>query len=564
MSLPYQPAPQAQDAHPTPGTAAHAGEPCPHCGTGFSAPEEPIPPFGKGVTCPACAHRFHLMHPDKHYRRTFSKDIAPYLLYRKRNQLVENLERDIGHIQAYERALAEQGLTIRNADRDRLHVFAGQNLSFAAAETFVDVMEELYNILLLSQAIGHHPLSGSPHPSPAAGVPGEKPTAGTDPVEIYAAHCRESGQADGLEERLVWLRTLEAHMASRGKSLASAGTRDISDFFSRHAADLEQFFDILSAFYELLLARGLVAENPLNELISALLNANPQLRGRLLGSRPPRRVPRRAPRRERRRSTDNGAKPSTPEPVGPGTGTTTVEKAVEGTVEAAGSDTWEPRPGWIDPEEAQGVQAPTIAPPGRRVPSLPHPQPTFSRYSRVTSSRTVARRRRRLFQATALTAALAIGGFVLFEAGLLEPLRNALSTGPTPAASLHTPLSLGTKARRKAFFQHGRTEFYARQNLPIDQGASTKINPLSPTWGVLDQGRTLFANYCAQCHGTGGTGGQAPALRLAGDGMLHKDAYLYWTIDQGGGPTGSDMPPFTSLLSREQIWSLVLFINTLS
>uniref|UniRef100_UPI003AF98478 c-type cytochrome n=1 Tax=Thiolapillus sp. TaxID=2017437 RepID=UPI003AF98478 len=40
---------------------------------------------------------------------------------------------------------------------------------------------------------------------------------------------------------------------------------------------------------------------------------------------------------------------------------------------------------------------------------------------------------------------------------------------------------------------------------------------------------------------------------------MASDAYLYWTIGEGGTPVGSAMPPFKDVLSEEEISRIMLY-----
>jgi mono/diheme cytochrome c family protein len=41
------------------------------------------------------------------------------------------------------------------------------------------------------------------------------------------------------------------------------------------------------------------------------------------------------------------------------------------------------------------------------------------------------------------------------------------------------------------------------------------------------------------------------------------DAYLAWTVAEGGAPVGSAMPPFKDTLKPDAIWRVILFLQTL-
>jgi mono/diheme cytochrome c family protein len=106
----------------------------------------------------------------------------------------------------------------------------------------------------------------------------------------------------------------------------------------------------------------------------------------------------------------------------------------------------------------------------------------------------------------------------------------------------------------------------------IDPQYARSRNPLAATQQNLHAGKVLFERNCASCHGATGRGNgpaakglnPAPAdLTVVMRRPIAGDAYLDWTISEGGVPIQSAMPPFKSTLSRDQIWKLVLYLRTL-
>jgi mono/diheme cytochrome c family protein len=106
----------------------------------------------------------------------------------------------------------------------------------------------------------------------------------------------------------------------------------------------------------------------------------------------------------------------------------------------------------------------------------------------------------------------------------------------------------------------------------LDEQYASKGSPLAPTADELANGRLLFERNCASCHGAAGAGdGEAGAaldpppadLARASRLPIATDAYLYWTIAEGGMPVGSAMPPFKAVLSESEIWQVVAHLRTL-
>jgi mono/diheme cytochrome c family protein len=114
-----------------------------------------------------------------------------------------------------------------------------------------------------------------------------------------------------------------------------------------------------------------------------------------------------------------------------------------------------------------------------------------------------------------------------------------------------------------------RHQYVMREGLPA--AYAELVNPLTPTESVLSNGQRVYTEVCATCHGVGGDGdGPAGAAldpspsnigRLPRNPMMSSDAYLYWTVAEGGAPIQTGMPPFEQALSQKEIWSVILFVR---
>ena len=109
-----------------------------------------------------------------------------------------------------------------------------------------------------------------------------------------------------------------------------------------------------------------------------------------------------------------------------------------------------------------------------------------------------------------------------------------------------------------------RHHYYMRNGLPADYRG--KISPLSPSATTVPKGALLYTDSCASCHGARGLGdGEAghdfkpPPANIAHmiRMPMFNDAYLFWTVSEGGAPVGSAMPPFKDVLSDEEIWKVI-------
>lgn len=105
-------------------------------------------------------------------------------------------------------------------------------------------------------------------------------------------------------------------------------------------------------------------------------------------------------------------------------------------------------------------------------------------------------------------------------------------------------------------------------NVPAEYAGKT--NPLGAD--AADAGKSVYEVQCSSCHGDGGKGdgpaGQAltpPAANLVESASNNGDDYIYYRIAEGGAmdPYNSSMPSFKNVLSEDEIWQVVAYINTL-
>jgi mono/diheme cytochrome c family protein len=102
-------------------------------------------------------------------------------------------------------------------------------------------------------------------------------------------------------------------------------------------------------------------------------------------------------------------------------------------------------------------------------------------------------------------------------------------------------------------------------HLSFDDAASLS-NPLPATPEALQRARDLARVNCSACHGADGHG-QGPVagyfspvrpVDFRSDRVrTRSDGQLFWIVANGLG----NMPPFRSLLSEQELWTVVLFIR---
>jgi mono/diheme cytochrome c family protein len=108
----------------------------------------------------------------------------------------------------------------------------------------------------------------------------------------------------------------------------------------------------------------------------------------------------------------------------------------------------------------------------------------------------------------------------------------------------------------------------ARPRLTFEQAGGLQ-NPVPRSPETLERARQVYRVNCAMCHGPKGDGqsviagffkgaGVVPPVDFAGErARARSDGQLYWIVANGLG----NMPPFGSLLTEEELWTVVHFIR---
>lgn len=109
---------------------------------------------------------------------------------------------------------------------------------------------------------------------------------------------------------------------------------------------------------------------------------------------------------------------------------------------------------------------------------------------------------------------------------------------------------------------------FMHQGIPASYNAAR--NPLSRDAKTVSEGRALYQENCAACHGEAGMGdGEAanslnpsPALLAYMIQMpMSVDEYLLWSISDGGAAFGTAMPAFKDVLAKDEIWKIVTYMR---
>jgi mono/diheme cytochrome c family protein len=110
----------------------------------------------------------------------------------------------------------------------------------------------------------------------------------------------------------------------------------------------------------------------------------------------------------------------------------------------------------------------------------------------------------------------------------------------------------------------------AESGWTVPPGAAAEKNPLTVNEAVLSTGKKLFGDKCARCHGLRGKGDgpdgdeshQADMdLTVPAGAARNPDGVLFYKIWNGRLP--SKMDPMSKELTKEQVWSLVAYVQTL-
>ncbi|WP_420319129.1 c-type cytochrome [Ekhidna sp.] len=98
--------------------------------------------------------------------------------------------------------------------------------------------------------------------------------------------------------------------------------------------------------------------------------------------------------------------------------------------------------------------------------------------------------------------------------------------------------------------------------------ADKLVNPIKDKEAALKLGKEIYTDECVVCHGTYGnaetniakTLEQKPKNFTKKDFMQQSDGAIFWKLSEGRGL----MQPFKTMLTEEEIWSVVVYVKELA
>ncbi len=98
--------------------------------------------------------------------------------------------------------------------------------------------------------------------------------------------------------------------------------------------------------------------------------------------------------------------------------------------------------------------------------------------------------------------------------------------------------------------------------VPAQQAPATITNPLAGRADVIDEGRSLFNQYCAHCHGTNAYQGErARDLRRLNLRYGPQAPRVFYEVVSKG-RLDKGMPVWKTVLSDEMLWQVFTFLET--
>ncbi|MBF0399326.1 MAG: c-type cytochrome [Magnetococcales bacterium] len=178
-----------------------------------------------------------------------------------------------------------------------------------------------------------------------------------------------------------------------------------------------------------------------------------------------------------------------------------------------------------------------------------------------------------LFLAAAVVLLLTYVSFHFSDSLLWQTAKETHRTIQDSAVDKSDKNDKKTDKKIEVFFKSGMKDYYCREYLKTSCVSTNLLaNPVPMVQENIYAGRKIFVDNCARCHGDNGRNDGPDAFALsfpsntlgwAGDGLLERDAYLFWIVAEGGNAFGGHMPQFRAILNRDEIWQVILYLKTL-
>lgn len=150
---------------------------------------------------------------------------------------------------------------------------------------------------------------------------------------------------------------------------------------------------------------------------------------------------------------------------------------------------------------------------------------------------------------------IAIARSVLAIAMVCVPIAAAIGQ-----SDQDLPRWMANMARKQQVIMYGLPS-------PYNSARDSKPDTEAKLW----RGRAVFDQHCASCHGWSGQGNGPEAFALvpapadlewlARTPKSRSQAYIYWSIAEGGRAFESEMPAFKQVLSKEDIWAATAYLR---
>lgn len=121
-------------------------------------------------------------------------------------------------------------------------------------------------------------------------------------------------------------------------------------------------------------------------------------------------------------------------------------------------------------------------------------------------------------------------------------------------------MMMGHAPRHRLVMESGIPDSYRSMSNPLPKRAET-----------VERGAAVYLQNCASCHGATGRGdgpqGRQLSPRPANLAWLSRmpmvewDPFMVWTVSEGGAPLGTAMPAFKDVLSKDDIWAVIAYIQ---